>query len=132
MPILSTDVILAQTTMTEQTVPVPEWGEGGEVVIRALTKGKSQALRAASMDKAWEGGKQVETFNQDKFELALFVAGVVEPAFAPDQAAQLSALSSGPVDRVIKAIMTLSGLTTDGKTSGEAVDKAQKEFPPQS
>jgi cyclophilin family peptidyl-prolyl cis-trans isomerase len=85
---------------------------GRLVVLKARL---SQELRAASMDKIWEGGKQVETFNQDKFELALFVAGVVQPAFAPDQAAQLAALSSGPVDRVIKEIMDLSGLTADGK-----------------
>lgn len=120
--------ILAHTTMPEEVVSVPEWG--GDILVRGLTKGQSQALIKASQSLVWEGGKSESKLDNDKFELALFGASVADPAFAPDEIPLLAGVAAGPFNAVNKVAMRLNGMTPDGKTSQGAADDAQKSVPP--
>lgn len=119
--------ILTQTTMPEEVVTVPEWE--GDVLVRGLTKGAQQEMRKAAQTIVWDGGAQSTKMDNEKFELALFMASVADPVFSEDQAGQLLALSAGAIDRVNKVAMRLSGMTPEGKTSQAAVDAAQKSVP---
>lgn len=111
---LTVEDILSADDIREQVVFVPEWG--GNVRVRAFSKAVEQQLRTES------GG--VENFDQDRFELLLFITGVVEPQFSIEHIELLKAKNTKPFDAVVKAIMDVAGLTK------EAVDKAKATFPP--
>lgn len=104
--------ILAASDITEEIVDVPEWG--GPVTIRGLTKAKQHELRGMSTDPRTG---QIDT---NKLEMQLFIHGVVDPKIEPIQATELLQKSAGAIDRVLKRIMTISGM------SEEAVKDAQK------
>lgn len=127
MPRLTAADILAQTTMPEEVVSVPEWG--GDVLVRGLTKGAQQDLRKRAQTTIWENGQATQKMDGDQFEISLFVASVADPVFTPEQVAQLSQLSAGAIDRVNKVAMKLSGLAPNGGTSQAAVDEATKSVP---
>ena len=113
---LTTADILAAEDLPEQVLYVPEWN--GSVRIRAFSKGVEQRLRAES------GGQA--NFDMDRFEMLLFIEGVIEPKFELDQMDALKSKNNRPFDFVVGAVMKLAGLTK------EAVAEAKATFPSQS
>ena len=111
--ILSVEDILTAKDLPTRTVPVPEWG--GAVVIRGFSKGVELDIREQS------GG--ADNFDSSRFELLLFVYGVIDPQFTVEQVDELKAKSAVPFDRVITEVMDLGGMTKEAK------DKAKAGFP---
>jgi len=111
--ILSVMDILSAADITEEVVYVPEWN--GSVRIRAFTKGRQQELRGMATDQR---GK----LDTEKLELQLFIYGVIEPKFVPIQMTELREKSAGALDRVIKRIMAISGLSEESIAEAEKSD----------
>jgi len=111
--ILSVMDILSAADITEEVVYVPEWN--GSVRIRAFTKGRQQELRGMATDHR---GK----LDTEKLELQLFIYGVIEPKFVPIQMTELREKSAGALDRVIKRIMAISGLSEESIAEAEKSD----------
>lgn len=111
---LTIDAILAAPDVKEDVVDVPEWG--GRVKVRGLTKAKQQELREA----ATVNGE----LQQSKLELGMIAACMAEPQVTMDQTEQLRAKLAGPVDRILQAILTVSGLQP------KAVKEAERVFRP--
>lgn len=114
--ILSVDEILAAPDLEEKTVPVPEWG--GSVKVKGFTKAKQQELRK----QATVGGE----LDEQRLEMLMFVHGVSEPQFSLDQVEQLRDKAAGPIDRILKEILEVSGMNP------EAVKQAERSFRPES
>lgn len=112
---LTVNDILTANDITEEVVEVPEWG--GAVRVRAFTKAKQQQLRVMATDP------RTGELDSEKLELQLFIHGVIDPEFQPIQATELRSKSAGAVDRVLKRIMAISGL------SQESVREATKSVP---
>lgn len=113
--ILSVEDILSAPDLPEREVEVPEWG--GSVRIRGFTKATQQEMRRLASD----GGD----LNADRLEMLMFIRGVVEPQFAEADYEALQQKSAVVIDRILRAIMALAGLTR------EAVDDAKRLFPAQ-
>lgn len=111
---LSVSDILACKDLEEREVPVPEWG--GAVLIRSFSKRRQQELRKLSVGADGE-------MDSEKLELLLFTEGVVDPEFTSEHWEALREKSAGVMDRVIKEIMQVSGMTV------EAEKAAEKRFP---
>ena len=103
---LTRDKILAAQLRTRE-IDVPAWG--GSVVISELPVGKRNELLAGMIDDA--GKIKVSP----DIELRLFIAGMYDPAFTPDDAASLQAVSGAAVSTVAQEIMRLNGLTPDAQ-----------------
>lgn len=104
--------ILAANDIVEEDVEVPEWG--GSVRIRAFTKARQQELRFMATDP------RTQKLDNEKLELQIFIHGVIDPQFAPAHQTELREKSAGALDRVLKRIMAISGM------SDEAVAEAKK------
>ncbi len=111
--LLSAEAILAVNDLIEETVEVPEWG--GAVRVRAFTKALQQQMR----EDARIGGE----VQNDRLEMLMFVYGVIEPQFTPEQCELLRRKNAGALDRVLDRILTISGL------KAEAVEVAKRKFP---
>ncbi len=107
---LSIADILGAQDLEERDVAVPEWG--GMVKVRGFSKERQQQLRERCMVNG--------ELDQNAFELQLFVEGVVEPQFSPDHAALLREKAAGPIDRVIKEILHVTGLSEEAQKATEA------------
>ncbi len=113
MEILSVEKILGADDAPQAEVDVPEWG--GQVVVQALRKGKQLEMRRHCTNP--DG-----TMDGERLELMMFVYGVVEPTFTVEQAELLKDKAAGPIDRINRVILELSGLTQ------EAMKAADKSF----
>lgn len=111
--ILTLEQVLEAPDLEEREVEVPEWG--GSVKIRSFSKAAQQDLRRKAMVK-----NELDT---DRLEMLMFIHGVVEPQFTEEHYEALRQKSAGAIDRVLRAILELSGLTR------EAVDQAKRLFP---
>lgn len=110
---LSADAILSAPDITEEDVPVPEWG--GKVRVRALTRGEVHKIR---YDARIPNTNPLQV-DDAKADLFTFIVGCVEPKFEPIQHTELAKKSAGAMQRVIGRIQTLSGMTSDAAKSGE-------------
>lgn len=91
--------------LAEEWVPVPEWGEGAEVLVRAAT---------AEARVLWYERAQVD----GKLDLRIaqgmsLVIGVVEPKFEEADVPDLLKLSGAAVGRIQDTWQRLSGLRDD-------------------
>jgi hypothetical protein len=106
--ILTLDAILAASDLEERVVDVPEWG--GSVRIRSLTKLQQQlARRQATVRFSGPTGPR-EVIDNDKLEGALLQAALVEPALRTEDVERLRAKAAAPIDRILRAVLDLSGL----------------------
>lgn len=103
--ILSIEEILASPDLGEKMVDVPEWG--GAVKIRGLTKAAQQRLRR----QATVNGET----DPDKLEILLLAECLVEPKITAEQAEQLKEKSAAAIDRILREIMGLAGLTEEAQ-----------------
>lgn len=110
---LTREAVLAAPDIAEKEVEVPEWG--GTVLIRTLTKAQQVKLRKEAM----VAGK----LDEDRLEILIFVHGVVEPQFTPEDHDALKAKSASAMDRVLLEIYRGSGM------SKEEVARIERAFP---
>jgi hypothetical protein len=108
--IVSIEDILAADDLPTKTIPVPEWG--GAVVIKGFSKAVEMEIRRQA------GG--AEDFDSERFEMLMFVYGVIEPQFTVEQLDLLKEKNSAPFDRVLSAVMDLAGLTKEAKERAKA------------
>ena len=111
--ILSVEDILSAEDLPTETVPTPEWG--GAVLIRGFTKAREFAIRQEAMT--------ADGMDEERFEMLLFINGVIDPQFTVDQLEVLKEKSGAVIDRVLTRIMDISGL------SKEAQERAKARFP---
>lgn len=111
---LTVQEVLASRDLEERELDVPEWG--GTVLIRAFSKRRQQELRKQSV------GPGGET-DGEKLEMLLLTEGVIEPEFLPEHVDGLREKSAGVIDRIVRSILELSGMTA------EAEKTAEKRFP---
>lgn len=92
--------ILATVDTRKDEVPVPEWDTSIQVI--GLTKRQQLDIRTRSLVEG-------ET-DEEKVQMFMWLEGVVEPKFTEDQLPGLFEKNAGPVDRVLKRILELSGM----------------------
>ena len=101
---LTVEDILTSVDIKPEEVEVPQWK--GSVTIQPFTKAAQQKLRKECMSNG-----EVDT---ERLEMALFIAGVVEPKFTEEQVEELRKNhSAAAIDLVLKRITETSGLTED-------------------
>lgn len=105
MPILSKDKIFASTLKTEE-VEVPSWG--GSVLVGEFSVARRNELLGKLLD---ENGKS-RPITPELF-LDLFISGVVEPEFTPEDAAELQKVSGRVIQDVAEAVLRVNGLGDD-------------------
>jgi hypothetical protein len=110
--VLSAEELFAAPDITEEYVEIPEW-KGG-VMVRAITKGQHQTARKRSMRK--------NDVDPDLFEINLLEVGLSAPKLSRDEIAKLKEKKAGAVERIIAAILRISGLNE------EAAAEADKAF----
>lgn len=110
--IITLDEIVAYDDLPEEVVEIPEWG-GLAVRIRGMTKAQEMEVRREAMASG--------DWDPDVWELALVTRCVVEPAGL--EAAIIRGKSAGPVQRILKRVLALSGLNKG------ATEAAKKTFP---
>lgn len=123
MPAITLEALMAAQDIREERVATPEWGPDTYVVIRGLTKAKQHELRRlCTVMKAptGPGQKAEEVFDAEKFDVAIVVAGVVEPSLSEEHVPMLRDKAAGVIDRIGMAILRISGLAP------EAVKDAEK------
>jgi len=115
MPILTVDQIVNAPDVKTEEMLIPEWG--GSILVKGLTQAEVHAAREAS--------KVAEEIDEQRLAMSMFLAGVLEPKITPDYYELLRNKLAGPVNRVGKKILQLSGL--DEKTVKEAESKFRTE-----
>lgn len=108
--ILSVEDILSADDLPEEVVSVPEWG--GHVRIKGFSKQRQLAIR----DEAGGG----DNFDLAKFEMLVFVYGVIDPQFTSEQVGVLKDKSAVVVDRILTRVMELAGLTEEAREAAKS------------
>lgn len=103
--------ILAVKDITTEDVYVHEWN--GIVTIQAFTKARQQELRLMATNP------KTGQIDSQKLELQLFIHGVIDPKFEPVQATELLQKNAGAIDRVLKRLLDISGMTEDSVREAE-------------
>jgi len=101
--ILTFDEILAARDLEEKEVYVAEWN--GHVKIRSMTKAEQQAMR-----KEASVNGQVDP---DKLEIIMLAHCLIEPQVTIEQAEKLKDKSAAAVDKVLREILSIAGLTEE-------------------
>ncbi|MBT9156877.1 MAG: hypothetical protein DDT37_01868 [Firmicutes bacterium] len=91
--------------MGEKTIAVPDWG--GSVIVRGMSKREQQQLRKAALDPLTG---QIDT---DKMEILMLVHCLASPKITMEQAEQLAQKSAAAFDKVLTAIMDVTGLSEE-------------------
>ena len=112
--ILTVDQIISAPDVKTEELLIPEWG--GSITVKGLTR--------AEVGDAREAAKIADEVDDQRLEMFIFLAGVQEPKFTPDHYELLRNKLSGPVTRVGKKILELSGL--DEKTVKDAENTFRK------
>ncbi len=103
--ILTLEEILAAQDLGEKTIAVPDWG--GSVIVRGMSKREQQQLRKAALDPLTG---QIDT---DKMEILMLVHCLASPKITMEQAEQLAQKSAAAFDKVLTAIMDVTGLSEE-------------------
>lgn len=108
LPEATLEQLLAVQDSNTEWIAVPEWG------FKVQVKGLSKADQIRARKQSSVRGK----LDESKLEGMVFVYGMVSPKITPDQLDRLYEKSSGVVDRILGAILRLSGM--DEQTDGQA------------
>ncbi len=99
--ILSFDDLINGCATKEELYELPN----GAIKIRGLTKSMAQQIRADSTDNG--------ELNADKFELATFKAGIIEPQISDEQLELIKdSMPASVFDDICYKILGLSGIST--------------------
>jgi len=93
--------ILNAPDLEGEIFEVPEWGTS--IKLKGLSKQDQLDIRRKSMVNG--------ELDSDKSEMLTFLTGVVEPEFKLEHYTLLTQKAAGVIDRVLKRIMLLSGVT---------------------
>lgn len=121
MAILTFQNIMDAQDITEETIPVPQWG--GEVVVRSVSYRKMEKIKQL----ATEGGDTKELLEGSEVEQLLIVEGMVDPTVDKEQAKLLMEKSASAVMKVLSGIMGSSKQDEEDK----AMKEEEKSFPDQ-
>lgn len=99
--------------LVQKEITVPQWD--GEVLIGEFPVEQRQTLLKSIMGP--DGSVRVSA----EIELQVFLAGMVDPEFTPEDGAQMQKVSGAAVSFVAQQIMALNGMTA------EAADNARGE-----
>lgn len=114
MPLLTREQILAANDVPTELVPVPEWGEGGEVCVRGLT-GLQRDRFEASMIAIPTGVKGRMRMNLNNIRARLVAWTVINEVgarvFTDADIAALGEKSAVALSRVYDVAQRLSGLS---------------------
>lgn len=117
--ILSVEEILTAKDLTDEIVPIPEWG--GAVRVRGLTRAEiHQAQKLATLRHNTQSQKAGEV-DPTRQEMFYVMFGLVEPKFTQTQLVDLTQKSAGAIQRILSAINRLSG-------ADQTVDQAEATF----
>lgn len=111
------EIVAAAPKIGTDVVEVPEWGTGVRVTGISKVKQEKIATDATNPDTGESDAKVVE--------MSMFMHGVIEPTFTEEQVEALWETAPGPINRVLKRILQLSGTA---KTD-DAVKAAVRTFP---
>ncbi len=109
-PSLTRDAILAQKTLRQETVDVPEWG--GTVIVQELTGKERDAFEASCVQK--KGTRSFEmTFANIRARLIVRAVRAADGArlFADTDVDALGELSAQALNRLFAVAQRLSGMT---------------------
>lgn len=96
---------ILEAPLRSEEVECPEWG--GSVLVGEMPVEKRNVLIARFSAADSEGGISLD------LEVDLFVAGVLDPEFDPEDATELQKVSGAVLSRVTKRIMAINGLSAD-------------------
>lgn len=106
---LTRDQILGADDLKRETIAVPEWG--GDVVVSEMTGATRDAWEQTLM------GEGAGKMNIANLRARLFAFGAVDEKgnllFTPEDAEALGKKSAKALERCVKAIQRLNGLTED-------------------
>ena len=118
MAILSFQEIMDAQDVTEQEVPVEEWG--GSVVVRSISHRTMMDIKRGMDDE------DDDADNEDEIQKWILVKGLVNPKVDYEQANLLFDKNTSAVMKVVSAILGKS------KVEEKAVTKSEKQFPAES
>lgn len=95
--------IQAVVDLETREVEVPEWG--GSVEIKGMSKREQQMLRKTATDPL------TGQIDPDKMEAAMLAHCLSEPSVTIEQAEQLMQKSASAIDKILNAIMDITGLS---------------------
>jgi nitrogen-specific signal transduction histidine kinase len=101
--ILTIDAILAATDLEVKVVEVSEWG--GSVKVKGMTKREQQQLRKQATDPL------TGQIDPDRMEILMLAHCLAEPLVTIEQAEQLAQKSATAFDKVLTAVMDVTGLS---------------------
>lgn len=84
----------------------------GSVKVRGFTKGEEQSVRSASVT----GGK----LDTERYEMLAILQGLVEPKLTEADIAALKDADAGSLNKVLNAILRLSGLAEGAEEAAQA------------
>lgn len=109
--------ILGANDLPEIDVTVPEWpgknGKPGTVRVRCISMATQQHIRNISRDAKGE-------IDQNKVELAMLVACMVEPKLSESAIEKLRDKRASAIGRIVRAIAELNGTVSAAGESAEA------------
>lgn len=101
---LSIEQIMEADDITEEDVPVPQWG--GFVRIRSISEREMKRIRTEAKSANEEG-----ELSEDALHRALITHSMIAPAVTDEDYERLLEKSSAAFMTILKAIMKNSGLT---------------------
>lgn len=110
---LDRETALKAPDIVEKEIEIPEWG--GSVLIRTLTVAQQAKLR--KMAKV--NGK----IDEDRLEILIFTANVIDPKFTEEDYELLQEKSAAAMNRVMQEVYSQSAMTK------EEIGKIDRSFP---
>jgi len=114
---LTIEDIATAVDVQEDDVAVPEWG--GTVRVRGFTKGQEMDLR-----KRAKSGPDPTDLDPELLEMLFLVDGMIDPQTTDADVAMLKDKSGAVVNRILRRIMDLSGIS---ETIREKTEQAFRE-----
>lgn len=102
--------ILATADTPTKDVYIPEWST--TVTVIGLTKRQQLDIRARSIVN--------DEVDFEKSQSLMFLEGVTDPVFTEEQMGAIFQKNAGAVDRVLKEVLTLSGMQPEDVKQREA------------
>ena len=103
MTLLTIDEILAASCIKSKIIDVPAWG--GAVKVKDMTKREQQLLRRQATNLA------TGEIDADRLEILMLAHCIEEPKLTLEQVEKLADKSAAAFDTVLRAIMTITGLS---------------------
>lgn len=123
MAILSKDQILGAPDLQRETVPVPEWGEGAEVIISEMSGEAADDWAAETYTVDGDGEDAKVKVNRKNFQARAVAACLVDEAgnrlFTTEEVAKLGRKSGKVLGRLFSVADRLNGLTPKSRKALE-------------